>query len=176
MRLLRNFACLLALAVLLSTGGCGNEQPQQPQGTPVAGQPQNTQINSALPDSAFKAALKPVDPPARMRAGEKKVVQVTVSNQSPNAWPAMGAPNGRFAITLRNRWLAPDGKKVVNDMDGGSSLPQDIPPGGTANMTLKITAPKERGEYLLEFDMVQEQVNFFHDRGSQPTRVKVTVE
>jgi hypothetical protein len=173
---LKSAVCFLVLAILVSIVGCESEPTRQPQSTPVAGLPQSTQITSPLPDGAFKAEIKPIDPPTKMRSGEKRVVQVAVSNISQNLWPALGEVDGKFAITLRNRWLDPDGKKVVNDLDGGTSLPHDLTAAGVANMTITITAPKEPGQYLLEFDMVQEQVNFFHDRGSQPAAIKVSVE
>jgi len=38
-----------------------------------------------------------------------------------------------------------------------------------------ITAPKEPGEYVLEVDLVQEQVAWFRDKGSATAKTKVTV-
>jgi hypothetical protein len=49
-------------------------------------------------------------------------------------------------------------------------------PGSEVDLPLKITAPKEKGNYILEFDMVQEQVTFFREKGSTPARVKVNVQ
>ncbi|HZT60530.1 MAG TPA: hypothetical protein VFA21_18140 [Pyrinomonadaceae bacterium] len=173
-----------ALACALAAVGCGTEQPRnsagatQPTPTPNAAQtqPQSTRITSPLPDGAFRAALTPSDPPAQMRAGEKQVVAVHVRNASQVAWPADGAPDGKFAVTLRDRWLSADGGKVVNDLDGGASLPHDVAPGGEVDMQLRVTAPKQKGDYVLEFDMVQEQVSFFREKGSTPARVNVRVE
>jgi len=173
----------LALACALAAAGCG-EKPgsssggTQPTNAPVAAQtqPQRTKISTALPDNAFKATLTPSNPPANMNAGEKQTVTVHVKNTSPVAWPADGLPDGRFTITLRNRWLSADGGKVINDMDGGTSLTYDLLPGSEVDLPLKVTAPKEKGNYILEFDMVQEQVTFFREKGSTPARVKVNVQ
>jgi hypothetical protein len=181
---LKDAARTLALACALAAGGCGGEQPRnsaggtQPATAPSAAQtqPQSTRITSPLPDSAFRAALTPSNPPANMRAGEKQTVMVHVKNASQTAWPADGAADGKFAITLRDRWLSADGGKVINDIDGGTSLPHDVPPGGEVDMPLRVTAPKEKGDYILEFDMVQEQVSFFREKGSTPARVNVHVE
>ena len=41
--------------------------------------------------------------------------------------------------------------------------------------TLAITAPKEPGNYILEVDLVQEQVAWFRDKGSPTAQTKVTV-
>lgn len=177
MTLRRSTLCCLVLGILLALVGCASEPARQPPPTAVStNQPKTTQITSPLPDSAFKAELNPIDPPTKMRTGEKQVVQVTVRNTSPNLWPALGEADGKFAITLRNRWLDSNGKKVINDLDGGTILPEDLPAGGNVNLTITVTAPKTPGQYQLEFDMVQEQVNFFHDRGSQPADVNISVE
>jgi hypothetical protein len=181
---LKTLAYASALACALAAGGCGTGQPKNsaggtpPTSAPGASQtqPQSTRITSPLPDSAFKASVTPSDPPAKMRAGEKQVVTVHVRNVSQTAWPADGAPDGKFAVTLRDRWLSADGNKVVNDLDGGASLPHDVAPGGEVDMQLRVTAPKEKGDYVLEFDMVQEQVSFFREKGSTPARVSVRVE
>ncbi|HVF56291.1 MAG TPA: hypothetical protein VM934_09080 [Pyrinomonadaceae bacterium] len=193
---LRFDTCALTLTCALLLSGCASEPTPstngaQPPGTaPAAGntssagsdaggasQPGTTKITSALPESGFKASLTIADPPTKLRAGQTQLVEVRVKNASPNAWPALGADDARYAITLRNRWLeAGGGDKVVNDIDGGASLPNDLGPGAEAVIPLKITAPKKPGEYVLEFDMVQEQVTFFRDKGSETAKVNVRVE
>ncbi|MDQ1706845.1 MAG: hypothetical protein QOJ88_56, partial [Pyrinomonadaceae bacterium] len=48
--------------------------------------------------------------------------------------------------------------------------------GEETTVPLTITAPKTPGEYTLEVDLVQEQVAWFHDKGSASARVKIKVE
>ena len=191
---LRINTCALALVCAALLAGCASE-PSPPTGgasqgsapaanTSGAGgagsasQPSSTKITSALPDNAFKASLAVADAPTKLRAGQMQIIEVRVKNASPTAWPALGADDARFAITLRNRWLEGGGSedKVVNDIDGGASLPNDLGPGAEATIPLKITAPKKPGDYVLELDMVQEQVTFFHDKGSETARINVRVE
>ncbi|HEY0348963.1 MAG TPA: hypothetical protein VGC60_12495 [Pyrinomonadaceae bacterium] len=136
----------------------------------------STKIASALPSGAFKASLTIGDPPTRMRAGERAVLQVHVKNASDTNWPSLGDTNGRFAITLRNRWLNAGTSKVVNDIDGGTSLPRDLAPGAEIVLPLNVTAPAKAGDYDLEVDMVQEQVSFFREKGSQPAKISIKVE
>ena len=184
MNRLRQLLLALAPALLLATtAGCEPESPKDGGARPPAApsssspaEPTTTNISAPLPENGFRASLTPSGPPTRMRAGERAVVQVKVKNASPAAWPAAGEASGKFAITLRNRWLAPDGERVVNDLDGGASLPHDLAPGAEVSVPLRITAPKQPGDYVLEFDMVQEQVNFFRERGSTPARLTVKVE
>ena len=171
-------ACALSCWV-----GCNPEPAANSGGTANAPRADNppppltaTKITAPLPDGGFRAEIGLSNPPVSLRAGQAAVIEVHVRNAGNVTWPAFGEDDGRYAITLRDRWLAPDGQKVINDLDGGTSLPRDVRPGEQAVMSLKITAPKTPGDYLLEADMVQEQVNFFHDRGSQPARIKVRVE
>ena len=180
---LKNPTATLALACALAAAGCeakpanssGGTQPTTAPGA-AQSQPQRTKITTALPDDAFKATLTPSNPPAAMKTGEQQTVTVHVKNTSPVAWPADGLPDGRFTITLRDRWLSADGSKVINDVDGGTPMAYDLQPGGEVDLPLKITAPKEKGNYILEFDMVQEQVTFFREKGSTGARVKVNVQ
>ncbi|HEV7700155.1 MAG TPA: hypothetical protein VGO43_07995 [Pyrinomonadaceae bacterium] len=169
----KNATVALALACVLAAAGCIKTAKSSGEM-----QPQRTRITSALPDNAFMANLTPADPPANMRAGEQKTVTVRVKNASQVAWPADSPADGKgaFTITLRDRWLSADGNKVVNDVDGGTPMVYDLLPGGELDLPLKIAAPKEKGNYVLEFDMVQEQVSFFREKGSTPARINVKVE
>jgi hypothetical protein len=175
-RLSQIFLVVAGVAAVASFTACKPEGTKDTGRASTTSPPTNTTITAPLPDNGFRATLTPVDPPAQLRAGERGVVQVRIRNTSQTAWPAMGEASGKFAITLRNRWLSTDGERVINDLDGGTSLPYDIAPGAEVAMPITVTAPKEAGKYLLEFDMVQEQVNFFRERGSTPARVNVRVE
>jgi hypothetical protein len=60
-------------------------------------------------------------------------------------------------------------------MDGRLGISKDLKPGEEVELPLLITAPKEPGDYILEVDLVQEQVGWFSDKGSPTARTKVTV-
>lgn len=133
-----------------------------------------------LPAAAFKAQLSLVDPPARMRTGEKQTIQVKVKNASDQPWFARGGevnknPDNRFFLAVGNRWLKSDEKTLVTNMDGRYGLQKDLKPGEEEQVSLQITAPKEPGEYTLEIDVLQEQVAWFSDKGSPTAKAKVTV-
>src|SRR5918911_1722629 len=53
--------------------------------------------------------------------------------------------------------------------------PAKLRAGEETEVPLLVTAPKEPGDYLLEVDLVQEQVGWFSDKGSPTARAKVTV-
>lgn len=132
-----------------------------------------------LPDGGFKAQLTLPDPPAKLRAGQKETVQVRVKNASDVMWWAQGGEvnegqGNKYYLAAGNRWLKPDGK-LVTDMDGRHGILKNLKPGEESDVPLVITAPKEPGDYLLEIDLIQEQVAWFSDKGSPTARAKVTV-
>jgi len=63
----------------------------------------------------------------------------------------------------------------LSDQDGRSRFPYDLELNDTAGVHLEITAPEVPGDYVLEFDVVQEQVAWFGDKGSRRFRRQVTV-
>jgi hypothetical protein len=145
--------------------GASSQAPRQP---------------AALPENGFKANITLVDPPAKLRAGQKQTVQVRVKNASDVIWYARGAavntnPDNKFYLAVGDRWLKAANQALVTEMDGRYGLDRDLKPGEETEVPLQITAPKEPGAYILEVDLVQEQVAWFHDKGSPTTKSKVTV-
>src|SRR5688572_1494699 len=174
MRLGKLFAAALACALVVAA--CGGSRG--PSGN-TASAPAASKTPGPLPDAAFKAQLTLPDAPARLRAGQKETVQVHIKNASDVFWWSRGGEvNERsdnfFYIAAGNRWLKPDGS-LVTDMDGRYGISKDLKPGEETEVPLVVTAPKEPGDYLLEVDLVQEQVAWFSDKGSPTARAKVTV-
>ena len=168
---------IAALALALALAACGEGQPE---GGATTAPPAAAMTPGPLPDNAFKAQLTLPSPPARLRAGQKETIQVRVRNASDAQWYARGAPvntnpDNRFYIAAGDRWLAADGQTLVSDMDGRYGLQRDLRPGEEEDVPLVITAPKEPGEYVLEVDLIQEQVSWFRDKGSATAKTKVTV-
>lgn len=140
-----------------------------------AAQPYEGKVAAAeLPSNAFRARITAQNLPATIKAGEKTTLNVIVKNISAATWPAVGQLDGRYAVMLRNRWLKTDGT-VLQDNDGKSRFPYDLEPGDTAGVSLEISAPAIPGDYLLDLDVVQEQVTRFSARGSQPLKLRLRV-
>jgi hypothetical protein len=126
-----------------------------------------------LPDSAFNADLSATNAPASLQPGQKFELRVVLKNQSEVTWPGR-QPAWQYQLTIGNRWLKASGEKV-NDVDGRTALFADLPPGGTVELPLTITAPDEPGIYILQLDAIQEGVAWFGDRGSQVMSLKIQV-
>jgi len=115
------------------------------------------------------------DPPSKLRAGEKVIIQVKAKNASAVSWKVRGGGvDNKFYIAAGNRWLKPDGS-LITAMDGRHGLDKNLKPGEETEVPLQITAPKDPGDYILEVDLVQEQVAWFLDKGSPTAKTKITV-
>lgn len=173
-------ALLIAtLAFLLIAVACKDYTTTPTANTADPNQPAASKTPGPLPDRGFKALLEFKGAPAKLRAGQKETVVVRVKNASDVFWWARGGAtnnnNGnQFYIAAGNAWLQEDGKLVTN-MDGRMGLGKDLRPGDEAEVPLTITAPTTPGNYILEVDLVQEQVAWFHEKGSPTARTNVTV-
>ncbi|HJQ32333.1 MAG TPA: hypothetical protein VJ866_09145 [Pyrinomonadaceae bacterium] len=166
-----------ALALALAAAACGGRK--EAANTNAAPTPAVSKTPGPLPDNGFKAQITLPEAPAKLRAGQKETVQVHIKNASDVFWWARGGETNErndnwFYIAAGNRWLKPDGS-LVTDMDGRYGISKDLKPGEETEIPLTVTAPKEPGDYLLEVDLVQEQVSWFSDKGSPTARAKVTV-
>ncbi|HUS12618.1 MAG TPA: hypothetical protein VMZ30_19265 [Pyrinomonadaceae bacterium] len=176
---LKTALLITVLTILLTAVACKRESTTSTTNTAESGQPAAGKTPGPLPDRAFRAVLAFKDAPAKLRTGQKETVVVRVKNGSDVFWWARGAerndsPSNKFYIAVGNLWLQEDGKLLTN-MDGRIGLPKDLRPGEEVEVPLSISAPTTPGNYILEIDLVQEQVAWFHDKGSATARTNVTV-
>jgi hypothetical protein len=161
---------VICLLTAVAFAACSTTEERTPTNTtaPVVN-------SSPLPASAYKAAITMVTPaPQTLKAGESVPLQVKVKNMGNMAWPAQ-TPDGRYKVTLGNHWLDKKGKEVIVD-DGRADLPHDLKPGEEVELTLKVTAPKPAGSYILELDMVHEGLTWFTAHGSQIVKTNITIQ
>jgi len=173
-----------------SRGADGGETLTRPHGHPLPpGEGGQARELERLGEGAFRARLSVMDMPRRMDTGSTTTMSVSVKNIGDQVWQAR--PDGPFMINLGNHWMRRSprlwfssakpwqrfrkGLMVIKD-DGRSPLPHDLRPGEETEITLRITAPRTEGRFVVELDMVQENVCWFGERGSKVLRVLVKVE
>jgi hypothetical protein len=164
---------IAALAILITAVACKQNNSAE------TGQPAAGKTPGPLLDRGFRALLAFKDAPAKLRAGQKETVIVRVKNGSDVIWWARGGEfnnsnSNKFYIAVGDLWLQEDGK-LVTEMDGRIGLPKDLRPGEEVEVPLLISAPTTPANYILEVDLVQEQVSWFHDKGSPTARTNVSV-
>jgi len=128
-----------------------------------------TPMAGPMPTSAFNARLSIKASSLSLRADKEVALEVGVENSSPHAWGALPDARGRYQINVANHWLF-DGELMQRD-DARCPLPYDVEPGGRAHVMLGIRPPRFDGTYELELDLVQENVGWFGQRGSETLRV-----
>ncbi len=94
-----------------------------------------------LPDSGFRARVVPIDPPATMRPGDRATVRVRVRNEGDSIWPAWWDHQGYYQVKLGNHWCDQSGAVVAFE-DDRADLAEDLKPGGEAELSLTVTAPR----------------------------------
>ncbi|MCM3904630.1 MAG: hypothetical protein ND866_23280 [Pyrinomonadaceae bacterium] len=128
-----------------------------------------------LSEGACRAAIRVTSSPNVLRAGKQASFRVLVKNDSNSLWLARERSGGRYQVSLGNHWLDRRGNVIIGD-DGRAALLSDLRPGEQADLTLVVNAPKTPGDYILEFDMLQEGVSWFGLRGSPTVRLPVKIE
>lgn len=107
-------------------------------------------------------------PPRWMVAGRPLPVSVLLRNEGPRWWRG----DGSFGLSYR--WLSRSGDAVSRE---GRRVPsegrrarvfEDVAPGETTRVGVELDAPRAGGVYRLQWDMVEEGVCWFSERGGAP--------
>jgi len=126
-------------------------------------------ITTHLPDNAFKAHIETTNYPLTLGAGQTIYQMVKLRNVSPHAWPVGNV----HPVNLSYHWLK-NGRVLIRD-GARTALPYSLQPGEELFLDCMIQAPDTVGAYELEFDLVQEGVNWFTEKGSASCRIPLEV-
>jgi hypothetical protein len=93
----------------------------------------------------------------RLPAGARHTITVAVANHGRVGWQR--GPEASPLVQVATRWLSEDGSGVEEGLH--TSLPADLPPGGSLNVPVHVLAPSKPGGYQLYLDLVHEHVRWF---------------
>lgn len=113
-------------------------------------------VHAVLPDLPFMA-----------RASTPLMLAARVRNLSSRPLRAQ-ASYGRRLVRLGAQLTTDAGAMIDRDY-ARAWLPSDIPPGGTVEVPIEVTAPAAPGRYGLKFDLVSEGIDWFESCGSPTT-------
>jgi hypothetical protein len=132
---------------------------------PTAGLRLRTETEQSWYQAAYQA-------PARLSAPASGLVSasVRVANTGVREWEAGGPTPFQLSYHL----LREDGRQLQYD-GPRSPLPRLVQPGERVEVEAIVQAPTRPGEYILEWDMVQEGVAWFSWKGAAPARTRLTV-
>lgn len=146
----------------------------------IAPPPPRTLATAALPASGFRADISLGHTQELQCApGTKFLMIVRVRNTSDVLWPSRGGTakdEAEFSIRVANHWRSRWLRRMQQFDDGRGELPMDLAPGEETDVGITVTAPSTPGRYLLEFDLVQEHVKWFAERGSKTRKIPVRVD
>ncbi len=125
--------------------------------------------------SEFMASISIEDVPPALRVSESFHSRVRLKNTSTALWHSKGWMNSKFAVTLGYHWIDKDERIIV--FDGiRTPLIHDVGPNEEAVLYAEVVTPVLPGDYTLEFDLVQEGVAWFKDKGSETVKAMIHVE
>lgn len=164
----RSVALTTFLALAFSGASC-----DRPAAAPAAA-PRTVEAKP-LPDASFRVEWTPVDVPTTMEPGELARIPVTFKNAGTDSWPASG-DSRELVVRLSHRWWRGSDGELASDYSGRVDMLAPLVPGQSATLVDAVRAPLEPGDYLLQFDLVQEGVAWFADRGAARKLVLVKIQ
>ena len=133
-------------------------------------------LGNAIPGATPRAAIEVRSSlgflPVFVRRSRPVEFQTNIRNLSKRPFPAQ-ASYGRRLVRLGAQLCGPDGSLINRDFER-AWLPATVPPGASADVPIRITAPGKPGRYALKFDLVCEGIDWFEACGS-PTTTKTLI-
>ena len=129
-----------------------------------------TQKNKETQSLEYGASIRAKKNKYSVKAGDKLRIEFQLKNTGQKIWSSL-AEN---PCLLSYHLLDKDGQ--ISQYDNQRfTLPEDILPGQKINFTIDAKSPLQRGEYILEFDLLREGLSWFKDYGSKTHKIALTV-
>jgi hypothetical protein len=101
--------------------------------------------------------------PRTAQVGQTFTIAVALRNTGTLTW----SPGGIHPTRLSYHWERLGRPTTAGDFEGArTDLPADVPPGGRLQVAATVYGPEAEGQYLLRWDLVQEQVTWFSEQGN----------
>ena len=110
--------------------------------------------------------------PKKIGPGELLSFPVRIENTGDTLWLTETVSAGIVMPAVRVFDHAGD---LVTEFHGEPMLPHPIAPGESVKIKIEYRAPQRAGAYKLKLDLVDQQVCWFEERGSQPLVIDFTV-
>jgi N-acetylmuramoyl-L-alanine amidase len=123
-----------------------------------AGKAEISQLKASFDDSG--------NTPKLFLPDETKSFDLKVKNNGTLVWASSGSNKVKISYHIYDKY-----EKVVIFEGIRTSLPKNISPGDSVTVKISIKVPSKPGSYTIEYDMVQEGITWFGDKGS-PTLKK----
>ncbi len=120
-------------------------------------------INAAAPTrqfgpDAYRARIEVVEHDLRMEVGQERTLLVRVHNAGVETWPWQ--EHHPIQVRVAYHWRSRNGSVLVHD-GLRTPMPHTVRPGESLVMLVTVAPPSRPGAYLLELDLVHENVRWF---------------
>lgn len=134
-----------------------------------------TFMENALPEGGYKAKITFDHKLVTVSRNKNFKLTIRVKNNSSEIWRCLSSdPCGKYNIFASYQWLSSD-HSPIGGFDRRIPLPNDTQPGASATFDITLDSPSVHGKYFLEFDLVQEHVAWFRDKGASTAIIEVIV-
>ena len=124
-------------------------------------------------DSFYRAEVRGAIPP-HVRADSRNYAHVILTNKGSGILPGCRSLATRI-VRLAYHWYDTAGERVI--WDGlRTPLPRDVRAGETITLDALVIAPPKAGDYVFEWDLVDEGVEWFSRFQSVAPRAGVSIE
>jgi len=156
----RRIAAALLAGFAVSGGGCRGRRDPPPFVVPPA----------EMRDSGYRVEWQSREFPSSVAASSKTMARVVFRNSGTEIWHGSVHPV---------RYFVPEGAPLKEGRDDAPrlALRRPVAPGQTVTLErFEVAAPARPGRYRLVFDLVNEGVAWFSDRGASPCSIPVRVD
>jgi SAM-dependent methyltransferase/glycosyltransferase involved in cell wall biosynthesis len=137
------------------------------------GAPASTVPDSRQPGKLSARIALRNEPPSEFLSGETLQLDLDIENTGDTLWLAgREARNGIVMPALR---IIDENGRVVREVHGEPPLPHAVAPGEVIHLKIEHAAPLLTGPYTIRIDLVDEQVCWFADTGSEALAVRIIV-
>jgi protein tyrosine phosphatase (PTP) superfamily phosphohydrolase (DUF442 family) len=121
----------------------------------------------------YAAAIEPEAAPRAVGAGEEARFRFRVTNVSPRPWRF--TPSDRLGVHLGLAVEALDPRRPFRMEVRGETPRRDFSPGDSTLLAARLPALPHPGRYRVTVDLVDEEVRWFAEMGSQPLELELEV-
>jgi len=104
--------------------------------------------------------------PETIAPGELLSIPISIENCGDTLW--LTSQQVRAGVVMPAVRVFDSAGSLVTEFHGEPLLPHPVAPGETVRIKIEYKAPQRSGFYRLKFDLVDQQVCWFEERGSEP--------
>ena len=131
----------------------------------------NSLAKNASEKTDYFALIKPEKKKYTVFEGERVQLHFKIQNKGKAGWSS----RGKNPCLLSYHLLDEKGKTLRYD-NRRFPFPRKVRPGQSAEMTITVRSPLDKGKYILEFDLLREGIAWFKDYSSKTSKITLQVK